>query len=222
MNIAEVNVRANAHNFLIAVDDKGAVTFKMDDEEVKHAKGLQDGKLCFIGVHEVVVKGEIQDWKEMILPKEEYAILEDAQKRVLAAAQEAQDMARLKREDRSDLLKRVDKWKKRVRHYKPDKEKKERIPYAIHDFTIGAQTYRFYERRLDSPVSWDGVVINPAYKVDKRLPGIGAVPIQRGELTFWLYHMDEQGWGIVRELTLNEMICVEIIHSHGMVKEGKI
>lgn len=221
MNIAEVNVRANAHNFLIAVNDKGAVTFKMDEEEVKHAKCLQDGKLCFIGVHEVVVKGEIQDWKEMILPKEEYAILEDAQKRVLAAAQEAQDMARLKREDKSDLLRRVDKWKKRVRHYKPDKEKKERVPYAIHDFTIGAQSYRFYERHSGSPVAQEGVLINPAYKVDHDLDGTGAVPIQKGELTFWFYHSEDEGWFNVRELTLNEMICVEIIRSHGLVREGK-
>ena len=118
-------------------------------------------------------------------------------------------------------MKRVDRWKKRIRHYRKE-HKGEKIPYAIHDFTIGAQTYRFYERRIDSLVSWDGIVINPAYKVDKQLPGMGAVPIQRGELTFWLYHTNEQGWGIVRELTLNEMICIEIIHSYGMVREGKI
>lgn len=130
-------------------------------------------------------------------------------------------MARLKREDKGDIVKRVDRWKKRIRHYRKE-HKGEKIPYAIHDFTIGAQTYRFYERRIDSLVSWDGIVINPAYKVDKQLPGMGAVPIQRGELTFWLYHTNEQGWGIVRELTLNEMICIEIIHSYGMVREGKI
>ena len=221
MNIIETNIRKNAHNFKVMVTDKGALVYAMDDNEPKHARTLKDGKLYFIGIQEVVVRGELQEWESMELPKEDYKMLVEAQTQVKKAMDEEQTMARLKREDKSDIVRRVDKWKKRIRHYRKER-KGERIPYAIHDFTIGAQSYRFYERRLDSSVSWDGIVINPAYKVDKRLPGTGAVPIQRGELTFWLYHMEEQGWGIVRELTLNEMICVEIIHSYGMVREGKI
>lgn len=221
MNIVETNIRKNTHNFKVMVTDKGALVYAMDDNEPKHARALKDGKLYFIGIQEVVVRGELQEWESMELPKEDYEMLVEAQAQVKRAMDEEQTMARLKREDKSDIVKRVDKWKKRIRHYRKER-KGEKIPYAIHDFTIGAQSYRFYERRLDSPVSWDGIVINPAYKVDRRLPGTGAVPIQRGELTFWLYHMEEQGWGIVRELTLNEMICVEIIHSCGMVREGKI
>lgn len=221
MNIVETNIRKNAHNFKVMVTDKGALVYAMDDNEPKHARALKDGKLYFIGIQEVVVRGELQEWESMELPTEDYKMLAEAQTQVKRAMDEEQTMARLKREDKSDIVKRVDKWKKRIRHYRKER-KGEKIPYAIHDFTIGAQSYRFYERRLDSPVSWDGIVINPAYKVDRRLPGTGAVPIQRGELTFWLYHMEEQGWGIVRELTLNEMICVEIIHSYGMVREGKI
>lgn len=221
MNIVETNIRKNAHNFKVMVTDKGALVYAMDDNEPKHARALKDGKLYFIGIQEVVVRGELQEWESMELPKEDYEMLVEAQAQVERAMDEEQTMARLKREDKSDIVKRVDKWKKRIRHYRKER-KGEKIPYAIHDFTIGAQSYRFYERRLDSPVSWDGIVINPTYKVDRRLPGTGAVPIQRGELTFWLYHMEEQGWGIVRELTLNEMICVEIIHSYGMVREGKI
>lgn len=221
MNIVETNIRKNTHNFKVMVTDKGALVYAMDDNEPKHARALKDGKLYFIGIQEVVVRGELQEWESMELPKEDYEMLVEAQAQVKRAMDEEQTMARLKREDKSDIVKRVDKWKKRIRHYRKER-KGEKILYAIHDFTIGAQSYRFYERRLDSPVSWDGIVINPAYKVDRRLPGTGAVPIQRGELTFWLYHMEEQGWGIVRELTLNEMICVEIIHSCGMVREGKI
>lgn len=221
MNIVETNIRKNAHNFKVMVTDKGALVYAMDDNEPKHARALKDGKLYFIGIQEVVVRGELQEWESVELPREDYEMLAEAQTQVKRAIDEEQTMARLKREDKSDIVKRVDKWKKRIRHYRKER-KGEKIPYAIHDFTIGAQSYRFYERRLDSPVSWDGIVINPAYKVDRRLPGTGAVPIQRGELTFWLYHMEEQGWGIVRELTLNEMICVEIIHSYGMVREGKI
>lgn len=221
MYIAETTVRKNAHNFSIFVTDRGDLTFRMDGGDEKHAKELKDGKILFIGTQEVVVKSEIQEWKDMELPEADFLLLAGAQERVKSALTEERTMERLKREEKNDILKRIDKWKKRVRHYRKE-HKGKKIPYAIHDFIIGAQTYRFYERRIDSKVSWEGVVINPAYKVDKQLPGIGAVPMRRGELTFWLYHTDEQGWNIIRELTLNEMICVEIIHSYGMVREGKI
>lgn len=218
MNVAECVVRKNSHDFSVCVTDKGNVVYRVDGGEERHAK-LKDGKLCFISVQEVVVRGELQEWREMELPEEEFAVLKDAQERVLAAIVEEKTMERLAREDKSTILKRVDRWKKRIRHYRKNKT---RLSYAIHDFTIGAQSYRFYERRMDSPVSWDGIIINPAYKVNRTLPGTGAVPVQKGELTFWYYHDEEQGWYNVRELTLNEMICIEIIHSYGMVREGKI
>lgn len=218
MNVAECVVRKNSHDFSVCVTDKGNVVYRVDGGEERHAK-LKDGKLCFISVQEVVVRGELQEWREMELPEEEFAVLKDAQERVLAAIVEEKTMERLAREDKSTILKRVDRWKKRICHYRKNKT---RLSYAIHDFTIGAQSYRFYERRMDSPVSWDGIIINPAYKVNRTLPGTGAVPVQKGELTFWYYHDEEQGWYNVRELTLNEMICIEIIHSYGMVREGKI
>lgn len=218
MNVAECVIRKNSHDFSVCVTDKGNVVYRVDGGEERHAK-LKDGKLCFISVQEVVVRGELQEWREMELPEEEFAVLKDAQERVLAAIVEEKTMERLAREDKSTILKRVDRWKKRIRHYRKNKT---RLSYAIHDFTIGAQSYRFYERRMVSPVSWDGIIINPAYKVNRTLPGTGAVPVQKGELTFWYYHDEEQGWYNVRELTLNEMICIEIIHSYGMVREGKI
>jgi len=221
MNIAETTVRKNAHNFSIFVTDKGALTFQIDGGEEKHARALKDGRLLFIGTQEVVVNGEIQEWKDMELPETDFTLLAEAQERVKAALDEGQTMERLKREDKGDMLKRIDKWKKRVRHYRKDRSGK-KIPYAIHDFAIGAQTYRFYERRMDSPVAWDGIIINPAYKVARGLDGTGAVLVQKGELTFWYYHDDTQGWFNVRELTLNEMICAGIIHSYGLVREGKI
>lgn len=218
MNVAETVVRKNAHDFTICVTDKGTVTYSLDGGEERHAK-LKDRKLYFIGVQEVIVRGELQELRDMELPDGDFAILQDAQDRVLAAIAEEKTMERLGREDKSTILKRVDRWKKRVRLYKRDKK---RYVYAVHDFTIGAQSYRFYERRMDKPVSWDGIIINPAYKVSRSLSGTGAVPVQKGELTFWYYHDEEQGWFNVRELTLNELICTEIIHSYGMVREGKI
>lgn len=161
MNVAETVVRKHSHDFTVCVTDKGAVTYSIDGGEELHAK-LKDGKLCFIGVQEVVVRGELQEWREMELPDGDFALLQDAQERVLAAIAEEKTMERLKREDKSTILKRVDRWKKRVRHYKRDKK---RYSYAIHDFTIGAQSYRFFERRMDTPMSWDGIIINPAYRV---------------------------------------------------------
>ena len=221
MNIVEVTIRKNAHNFTVMVTDKGTLVYTMDDNEPKRARALKDGKLYFIGTQEVVVRGELQTWESMEIPEADYVMLAETQDQIKKAMDEEQTMARLKREDKGDIVKRVDRWKKRIRRYRKER-KGEKYPYAIHDFTIGAQTYRFYERRIDSAVSWDGIVINPAYKVDKQLPGTGAIPVQRGELTFWLYYTNEQGWGIVRELSLNEMICIEIIHSYGMVREGKL
>lgn len=223
MNIAEIKVRRNTHEFTICVTDKGALTYQMDGENEKHAKGLKDGKLLFIDTQEVIVKGEMQEWKEMELEKEDFALLSDTQERIKYAINEEQTLARLRKEDKGDILKRVDGWKKKIRHYRKEKEGK-RLSYAIHDFTIGAQSYRFYERHMDSPFSWDGILINPAYKVVQGIDGAGAVPVQKGALTFWYYHDDiqGQGWHNIRELTINEMICVEIIFSCGMVREGKI
>lgn len=218
MKVAETVVRRHTHDFTICVSDNGAVTYSLDGGEERHAN-LKDGKLCFIGVQEVVVRGELQEWREMELPDWDYSVLQDAQERVIVAIAEEKTLERLKREDKSTILKRVDRWKKRVRYYKRDKK---RYTYAIHDFTIGAQSYRFYERRMDTPMSLGGIIINPAYRVARTMPGVGAVPVQKGELTFWFYHYEEQGWLNVRELTLNEMICTEIIRSYGMVREGKI
>ena len=233
MNLIEVMVRVSTHNFTIHVTDKGALTYIMDDGAERYAKKLENGELVFTGKVEAMVRGELHEWRSIKLPEEEYERLVSVQEHTRNAIIEEQTMARLKREDKSQILKRVDKWKKRVRYYKKE-QKGERLPYGVHDFTIGAQSYRFYERRLDSPVSRDGIVINPAYKVDRELPGAGAVPIQKGELTFWYYYSDggeseddkgneeSTGWYNVRELTLNEMICVEIIHSYGLVHEGKL
>lgn len=121
MNIAETTIRKNSHNFTVNVTDKGALTYQMDDGMVKHAKCLKDGKVYFIGSQEVVVKGEIQEWKDMDLPEKDYAFLVEAQERIKTALAEEQTMERLKREDKSDMLKRVDKWKKRVRHYRRER-----------------------------------------------------------------------------------------------------
>lgn len=82
MNIAEITVCKNSHDFKINVTDKGALTFQIDGGEVKNAKALKDGKLFFIGTQEIVVKGEIVERNDIELSKEDFSILEEAQKRV--------------------------------------------------------------------------------------------------------------------------------------------
>lgn len=218
MNIAEVTTRVLAHSLQVAITDKGDVKYSIDGNEMKHAKTIRDGKIIFIGSEELVVKGELQEFEFMQLPPKDYEMLESVRLRVLKDMAAEKSLEQVKKENKDDILKRVDKWSKRVRKYKKDGVKK---TYAVHNFIIGAQSYRFFERNLKSEYSRDGILINPVYSVRRGLPG-GAVPIKRGELVFWLYYTEEDGWNTIRELTLNEIICTEIIRAYGMVATGKI
>lgn len=110
----------------------------------------------------------------------------------------------------STYREQVHHWKKRVRTMKlPDKSK---LPYCIHEMKIGGNQYSFLERRLPNV---EGILVNPGYKVDKRLPRPGGRVARYGELFFWEYWEPEKGWYIVRELTFNEKICVALIHDEG-------
>lgn len=218
MIIAESQIRIFAHAMKIMVTDKGEIKFSFDSEEVKNAKKFEDGKIFFIGTEELVVKGELKEYKYIEIPVETYNKLASVQAQILNEIEQETSSALLMRETQSDTLKRVDRWRKKIKKYKENKVKK---TYAVHDFTIGAQSYRFYERRLISKYSSDGILINPAYSVERGFPA-GAVPVKRGELMFWLYYTDDDGWQTVREMTLNEMTCVDIIRKHGMVAMGKM
>lgn len=221
MYIAETVIRMFAHSMQIAVTGKGEIKFSFDGGQTKNAKKFEDGKIIFIGIEELVVKGELQEFKSIQLPQEDYDKLASAQEAILNDIAAEKSSALLRRENRNDILKRVDRWSKKIKKYKKNKNDKTKITYAVHDFTIGAQTYRFFERKLKSEYSDDGILINPAYSVERGFPE-GAVPVKRGELTFWIYFTEEEGWQTVRELTLNELTCVEIIRRHGMVASGKI
>lgn len=90
MNIVEITIRKNAHNFTIMVTDKGTLVYIMDDNEPKHARALKDGKLYFIGMQEVVVRGELQTWENMELPEADYEMLVEAQEQIKKALDEEQ------------------------------------------------------------------------------------------------------------------------------------
>lgn len=221
MNIIESTIRVFAHPVQIMVTDKGEIKYSIDGGETKNARKFEDGKMVFIGTEELVIKGELQEFKSLPIPQEDYKKLASAHAQVLEDIAAEKASVLLRRESQGDILKRIDRWSKRIKKYKKNKRDKSKIKYAVHDFTIGAQSYRFFERHLASEYSVDGILINPAYSVQRGLP-VGAVPVKRGELTFWIYHTEEEGWETVRELTLNELTCVEIIRKHGMVASGKI
>jgi len=205
MVIVERTITNNILNYSVAVDDKGNVICDFGDGQKRSAEKFKGGHLV------------LEEGKELEIPARDYKVLSETRKQILNDINYDRTASGIQKEDPKELIRRVDKWKKKVKRYKVDGEKKE---YAVHEFKIGAQSYKFHERRIASPVSKDGVLINPAYKVSKELT-VGAVPVRKGELTFWRYKY-EDGWKNVRPLTLNEMICVEIIRTSGMVREGKI
>lgn len=220
MNIVESEIKREGHQYKIAINDIGELLYSVDGGEEKFARTFRDGKLIFNGAQEILVNGQYSKVEGFELPEEEYNRLSSIQAQILKDSELAQSMERFRRGN-TDVLKQVDKWKHKIRSYKKAKAK---IRYVIHDFTIGAQTYRFYERNLQSEVSPDGILINPAYKVTvtNDMTETGAVPVQLGELIFWRYFFEGRGWETIRELTLNELLCVEIIKLHGMVATGKL
>lgn len=112
----------------------------------------------------------------------------------------------------------IQQWKKKVKKVKlPDKSK---MPYCVHDITIGADRYSFIERIM--PGTEEDVIINPNYRIENWLPAPGGRVARYGELIVWEYWEENRGWYIVRELTFNEKICVALIHDEGHFKKKGI
>lgn len=137
--------------------------------------------------------------------------LDDAdQLRLMAMRVEREEQLKA---DKKKLLKRVDKWKKKV---KTQKSTHGRNKYAFHEFIVGANRYRYFERCMD-----DGrVIINPDYKVTPEMESEGGIAVKSGDLVFWSYHFDGQGWKRIRELNKNEVLCLEIIEKFGLFCDG--
>ena len=207
--IKEVSVRKDGHSFTFLVRDDGKIDYHIDNGKVYTAKDLKDGKIYFTKKQELVVKGELVEIGKLDLNEEDFAELKKAQDSVFEAKNG------LSLEEHNDAFYRVDEWKKKVCYYK-DKNNKKQV-YCVHNFRIGNDKYRFLERKFPNI----GVVINPDYKISNEMPDVGGVPKQYGELMFWDYFFEGEGWKKIRVLTNNELTCVDIIKKSGYFATGQ-
>lgn len=220
--MAGFEIRREGHRYKVFVNEVGELLFTVDEGEPKYARSFKDGRLIFNGAQELFVNGQYSKVESFEIPTDEYERLSNIQMQILKDLEIKQSAERLRLADKSDILKYVDKWKYRIRSYRIEKKiKNPKIFYAIHHFKIGAQTYWFYERKIKSEVSPDGILINPTFKVSGDMDKSGAVPVQLGEIIFWRFYHDGD-WETLRELTFNELICIEIIKTHGAVVSGKL
>lgn len=222
MEMAGFEIRREGHRYKVFVDEAGELLFVVDEGEPKYARSFKDGRLIFNGAQELFVNGQYSKVESFEMPPDEYERLSNIQVQILKDLETKQSAERLGLANKGDILKYADKWKYKIRSYRIEKKiKSPKIFYALHHFKIGAQTYWFYERKLKSEVSPDGILINPTFKVSGDMDKSGAVPVQLGEIIFWRFYHDGD-WETLRELTFNELICIEIIKTHGAVVSGKL
>lgn len=212
--LAEVDVKKFGHHILVGVDEEtGAVEFSIDGMETAAAKELADGKVFFFSDRELVVKDTIQIIRELELNAADFHLLKSARERVLsdraAAKSEAKKAA-------GDYRRQIQRWTQKVKTRRLDDKSKQK--YCVHDITIGADRYSFLEHIV--PGAEDAVIINPNYRLEKDMPGIGGKVARYGELIVWEYWEEDKGWYVVRELTFNEKICVTLIYDYGYFSKG--
>lgn len=213
--LAEVEVRKYGHRFEVGVDEETAkVLVSIDGGEPENAKALQDGKVVFFGDREIIVKGEIKLIRYVDLADADFAYLRAAVDRIKidqAASKEAKKAAQSYRSQ-------IASWKRKVRRRRlPDKSWEK---YAIHYITIGADHYSFFEHVV--PQAEETIVINPNYRLTADVEGAGGRVARYGELFVWEYYTEEKGWYIIRELSMNEKICVALIYDGGYFAKNSI
>ena len=213
-HLAEVDIKKFGHHFLVGVDeDTGKIDFSIDGEEKSEAKQLLDGKVIFYSEREVVVKDTIQLVRELELTDADFRLLKSAQDRVLSDMAAERSKAK---KAAGDYRRQIQRWKQKVKKRRlPDKSVEK---YCVHDITIGADRYSFFEHIV--PGAEDAVIINPNYRLENDMPGIGGRVARYGELIVWEYWEEDKGWYVVRELTFNEKICVTLIYDYGHFSKG--
>lgn len=212
--LVEAEVKKFGHHFHVGVDeDTGAVMFSIDGGEAAAAKSLTEGKVLFYSDREVVVKDTIQLVRSLELSAADFLLLKSAQDRIFT--DRAAEKSRAKKAA-ADYRRQIQRWKQKVKKRRlPDKSYEK---YCVHDISIGADRYSFLEHIV--PGAEDAVIINPNYRIDPDMPGIGGRVSRYGELIVWEYWEAEKGWYVVRELTFNEKICVTLIYDYGYFSKG--
>lgn len=207
-NIVETEAKYKNHYFIIGVDEEsGKINVAIDGGEPIQAKGLQNGNLVFYSERELVVKDKLESVREVPIPEADFKLLRAAVERIMldkAASQKAKKAAQTYRGQ-------ITRWRKKVRSRKMEDGSLDK--YVIHDMTIGADRYSFSEHIV--PGAEETVVINPNYKLSEDTEGVGGRVARYGNLFVWQYWTEEKGWYTVRELTMNEKICVVIIYDYG-------
>lgn len=212
--LAEADIKKMGHHFLVGVDeDTGKVEVAIDGGEPTEAKGLMDGKVIFYSDKEITVKDTIQLVRSIELTAANFQLLKSAQDRVNADREAEKSRAK---KAAGDYRKQIQRWKQKIQKRKLADKSIEK--YCIHDISIGADRYSFLEHIV--PGAEEAVVINPNYRIDKDVPGIGGRVARHGELIVWEFWEESKGWYVVRELTFNEKICVTLIYDYGYFAKG--
>lgn len=215
----EIAVTKHGHIFKFAVLDSGKIECSIDNGKTFAVKELKDGKVSFAKKQEIVLYDDQMEIDNVKLNDEDFLALKEAQEATMSRREEKSAAKTPKKAsvpkkansstNAREAAQKVDAWKRKRSTVKGNNGRKQE--YFIHDFRIGDNKYRFLEREIPGV----GVVINPDYKISEEMPDVGAIPKQYGELMFWNYYFEGEGWKRVRQLTNNELICLKIIQQHG-------
>lgn len=213
--LAKVDVRKHGHHFEVGVDEETAKVFvSIDGGEPEKAKTLQDGKVIFFGEREIIVKGEIKLIRYLDLVDTDFSYLRAAVDRIKIDQATSKEAKMAAQSYRSQIA----SWKQKVRRRRLPNKSWEK--YAVHSITIGADHYSFFEHVI--PQAEETIIINPNYRLSADVEGVGGRVARYGELFVWEYYTQEKGWYIVRELSMNEKICVALIYDEGYFARNNI
>lgn len=205
--VKEVTVRDNGHKFFLYMATSGRIDCRIDNGDLFSVKDLEDGGVSFHKPQEITVKGEFVKIDSLKLDDALYAEWREALDLIISKKNEKQFLTFA--DAKKEGLHYVDRWDRKVRSYKG--KDKVRHKMCIHTFRIGNDTYTFVERSFPDK----GVIINPDYLISEDVPSVGGIPKQYGELLFWDYYFEGEGWKRVRVLSNNEQICLSVIQRYG-------
>lgn len=204
--IKEVTVRKNGHKYFLYMAATGRIDCRIDNGDVFSVKELSDGKIHFYKPQEITLKGEFIKIDSVELDEPTFKEWREALDLILSKKEEKQILTFA--DAKVEALHYVDRWDRKVRSYKGGDKKRHKM--CIHTFRIGNDTYTFVERSFPDK----GIIINPDYAIGEGL-SVGGVPKQYGELLFWDYYYEGEGWKRVRVLTNNEQICLSVVQKYG-------
>lgn len=211
----EIAVNKYGHTFQFAVLPSGKVECSIDDGKRFPVKEVKVNKVLFSKKQEITLSGDLAKIDSLTLEDGDFSALMEA---ILSSREKkkgpkpSKPLKKTKKRVAVSVT-GVDGWKKKLSTFKDKNGQK--VKCGVHVFRIGNNKYQFIERNIPGV----GIVINPDYKISDAVPDIGGLPKQYGELMFWDYFFEGEDWKRIRELTNNELICLDIIQKHGFFSE---